>query len=269
MPTQLLSSLAEDALHLATLAACAHARTRFVDLDFTDPAAEFALAQLRAGAEGEAIEGDRAMEDGRQQRGLVLLSRTVDAMARGFFARHSSGVGVSVAAGLCTRYARLPEARWVDVDTPAIARVKAPCLPARPGYVQLGRRLLDPAWVDALEGPGERSLLLLLDTAPLHLSPFELDALLVMLSARLPEGSEIVLGFGDRHLLRPSPALCCQATLAAARPRLKQVTHYPCLSIVHEDEYDEATRASVAGLNAVSRLFQGKVYPSLLHVRVR
>jgi O-methyltransferase involved in polyketide biosynthesis len=265
MRTTLLSNLAEDDLHVATLVACAHARTRYADLGFADPAAERALAQLSVEEAGEEeVEGDT-----RQQRGLVLLHRTVDAITRGFLGANGSGVVASVGAGLCTRYARVPEARWVGVDAPSIARVKGPCLPPRPGYVQVARPLLDPAWVDALEGPGGRSLLLLLDTAPLHLAPAELDALLVMLSARLPAGSEIVLGFGDRHLLRPASGAGGKATLSAARPRLKQVTYYPCLSIVGDEEYDEPTGRAVASLNAVSRLFHGKVYPSLVHVRVR
>src|SRR5262245_23096529 len=110
------------------LAACAHAPRLCPDLGLGDAEAISLCCALGADS-GNFNDGEL--------RCVAFRQHVVDELARDFFARTPSGVGVSLWPMLGTRAHRLGAFPWVELDAAPLAALRERYLPARRGWTQL------------------------------------------------------------------------------------------------------------------------------------
>lgn len=244
------------------LAACAAAEDLNPELELCDPFARRALREL---------EGDIGSFSEVDLRCTAFRASIIDALARDFFARMPTALGVGVWSYVGTRGHRLHEFPWVDVDAPDVAELRRHTLPPRPGWRQVGTCLCQPTWLDAISNDPRRKLLLVLDESVLPTVPSGLMRLLDDLSMRLARGSELVLAFDDNLTLRPAspgrPGSALEVIVPEA-PGGQQVARYPRLRFVDDDSYPGNLGSTIAGLNAVASYYDGVSIPALAHLRV-
>jgi O-methyltransferase involved in polyketide biosynthesis len=244
------------------LAACASAAQLCPDLPLHDCVAESAFQQLG---------GDMSDFDGAELRCTAFRTHVVDCLAKDFFLRSPDGVGIGVWSVLGTRGHRLGEVPWVDVDSPEIAELRRFVLPPRQAWLQLGTCLCHPTWVDAVCGHANRQLLLVLDESVLPTLGSALMQFFDDVSRRVRAGSELVVAFDAHVPLRPAHPFrrdSCLELVLRDEQGCESIARYPRLRFVDSDRYDETLATSVAGVNAVARLYQGVGAAALAHLRV-
>lgn len=236
------------------LAACAASDRLCPELGLGDETASALFAQL----------GGSLDSFGRGElRCAAFRAALTDRVARDFFQRHPSGIGVALWPILGTRAHRLG-GRWLELDAPPVAALRERYLPARAGRAQSSSCLCQAAQVGASTGgPGPR--LFVLDESVLPLCAGMMERALDSLCAHAPSGSELLITFDAASWLQPAPGRS-QAALALELVASDHVARYPRLRFVDAASYDRDLRESLQGLSAASVLSRGT--PGLAHVRV-
>lgn len=88
--------------------------------------------------------------------GVAVRAHVIDEIARAFIAATPGGTIVTLGAGLDTRHERInaPDARWIDVDLPAMAAARRQILGERPGHRIVSGCLLEDDWIaEVPKGP--------------------------------------------------------------------------------------------------------------------
>ena len=114
----------------------------------------------------------------------------MDEAIRGFVAAHPAGTIVDMGCGLGTAGFRsyLAAARWYDVDTPAVIRLRQRLLPALRHQHWIAAALEDPAWLDAITvEPGAGTLFMAAGVFQ-YLRPDAVRKLLICMAERFPGG---------------------------------------------------------------------------------
>lgn len=243
------------------MAACATAAELCPDLPLGDGLASSAF---------ERLGGNPAHFDAVELRCTAFRAFVVDCLAREFFERTPGGLGVGIWSLLSTRAHRLLEFPWVDVDAPDVARLRQFVLPPRRGWLQLGACLCTPSWLEAIGASRKRKLLLVLDESVLPIAGAALTRFLDQVSTWAPTGSELVLAFDAHSPLRPaSPSRGGAALEVVTREGgAEQVARYPRLRFVDGERYPPEVASSVAGVNALATLGEGRAAPGLAHLRL-
>ncbi len=253
--------MSDASLHrrdLAALVACAQARVRFPELSFADPMAEEIL---------ERLDVPKRTYDERELRGLTLLSATVDALARDFFARHPEGIGVALCPGLCTRFSRIDNGslRWIDLDTPEVVALK------RGLYLTPDRHVIAtacssccPTWLSHLEGVHDVPLLVVAGESFSRMPRSSVDRFVTRFCAKAPSGTEWLLTVSEDLPARPSRSRMLEIPGADGT-----VAKYPRARFVSPSSYPLELEAQVAGLSGISRLFRGRGLPHVAHLVLR
>ncbi|NUP06209.1 MAG: hypothetical protein HOW73_09140 [Polyangiaceae bacterium] len=243
---------------VTSLLARANARSCFPELGFSDPDAEELLSRL---------EIETTSVDDWKLRCALLTTMAIDGVARHFFERHPEGIAVALQPGLCSRFCRIDNGllHWIDVDPPSVAGLKCAVMPTPSRHVVVSAcSLACCKWLDAISTAVDAPLLFIQQGSSRTADqfPFLLDQLV----RKAPAGTEFVLDYDARLPLRPSRALSRGACLelldgdgCAAR--------YPRMRFVSENEYSEPLKWELDGLNALSRLFDGREVPSIAHLR--
>lgn len=175
---------------LIPLVARARAREHFGHLGFVDPDAERILARLDADVRAFA-------RDPFTQRVVIVRARALDAIARRFFMRHPEGLGVSLGAGLCTRFTRISPrgGAWVDVDLPEVIALKRQLVEETSRYRLVAKSLLDPDWSEAIGWEPGRPILLVSEGVLLYLPPEGVRAFITGAAERFTSGGAIAFDF--------------------------------------------------------------------------
>lgn len=243
------------------LAACAGAAELCPDLPLRDEPASSAFAYLG---------GDAGDFDAAELRCTAFRACVLDGLARNFFERTPGALGVGVCSLLGTRGHRL-DAPWVDIDTPDIAQLRRFILPERRGWMQLAACLCHSPWIDAVCGASDRRLLLVLDESVLPIGGELLMRILDEVSRRARAGSELLLAYDCGAPLRPARPFDRSSALELVLRDPQggeRCARYPRLRFVDDDAYPAELGTSVAGVNAVARLYRGVGAPALAHLRV-
>jgi hypothetical protein len=259
-PAGRLSQLALPRSAGRVLAACASSSSLCPELPLRDPLAERVFGYL-----GGRLEQFSELE----LRCAAFRAHLVDQLANDYFQRTPGGLGIGVWSLLGPRAHRLEQSRWVDVDPPAVAKLRSHLFPERRHWLQLGSCLCNSAWVDAVHGKSGRKALFVMDESVLPLCGNAMMSLLDGLSRRASAGSEVLLAFDAHTPLRPGLPLRRGAALELVlrdRGGQESIVRYPRLRFVDEDLYPEKLGTSLAGVNAVARLRHGVDAPALAHL---
>ena len=216
--------------------------------------------------------GARSMFTSGELRCAAFRTLVVDQIATAFFERRPDAVGVGIWPLLGTRGHRLG-ARWIDVDAPAVAELRARFLPSRPGWTQQASCLCSAAWIDSACAGPESGHLFVMDEAVLPLHGEVMMRVLDAISRRASAGSEAIVAYDAYAPLRPvrshphqqRPAL--ELSLRDAEGQ-ELLVRYPRLRVISPEYYAESLRTSVEGINAVARLQKGVGAPAFMHVAV-
>lgn len=149
---------------------------------FSDPEARRIAASLPFDLSAYA-------KDAAFVRSVVLRAALFDRYAAEFLAAHPAGLCITLGAGLCTRRSRLGAAvtansRWLNIDLPEAISLRAQHVARHEGESDLACSVLDDAWFDAADLPGERPVLAMLEGVCPYLPQAPLEALLRRLAGR-------------------------------------------------------------------------------------
>jgi O-methyltransferase involved in polyketide biosynthesis len=252
-PLPMLHELHFPKAAVRVLAACAASNLPARDLPFRDE---------WAGRVFERLAGDASDFSANELRSAALRTHAIDRLAQDYLARTPGALGVGVWSLLSTRAHRLHDARWIDVDSPQVARLRRFVLPDRPGWLQLATCACRSHWVDAVCGTGNRKLLMVLDESVLPMPGEVVMRLLDDISRRVPAGSELIMAFDQQAPLRPaqrgrtSPVL--ELSVAETNGGVSTV-RYPRLRFVD---------GSSTGCREKTLETGGAAGPGLAHLRV-
>lgn len=168
---------------LIPLVAHAQARTLFPELGFVDEQAERMVEAL-------GIPLDSFGANLGWLRGTILRARWFDDRCRWFFNEHPGGLGVSLGAGLDTRFQRLNKGtiRWVDLDLPEVIALKSRFVKATRHYRLLACDMTDPAWADQVGWRAGMPLCLIAEGLLMYLAPSDVRTLFRRIAARFSGG---------------------------------------------------------------------------------
>lgn len=217
---------------LIPLVARARAREHYGHLAFEDREAERILSRVDADVRP-------FVRDRFTQRLVIVRARALDAITRRFFNRHPEGLGVSLGAGLCTRFLRVapPKGRWVDVDLPEVIALKEQLVPESERYRQLACSLLDPKWHEFVGWTPGTPLLLVSEGVLLYLPPRGVRDFITRAADHFHTGAELAFDYIQPWLVQsarvvPSVShtsarfrwgVSSAAEVASWHPRLKVV----------------------------------------------
>lgn len=259
-----LSQLALPRSAVRSLAATAQSRELCPELGLDDAHACELFAELG---------GACTMFSQGELRCAAFRTLVVDQIASDALARKPDAIGVGIWPLLGTRGHRLSAARWIDVDAPPVAELRARFLPSRPGWTQQASCLCSAAWLDPVCAGPEPRRLFVMDESVLPLNGEVMMRVLDAISRRGSAGSEAIIAFDANAPLRPlcshpqqqRPALELSLRDADGNP---QLVRYPRLRVIGAETYPESLRTSVEGINAVARIQGGVGAPAFMHLEL-
>lgn len=139
----------------------------------------------------EAIDFDFA-KFGRTRQDMPLRALAFDDHTRRYLARHPSATVVAVAEGLQTSFWRLeaaipdPRFRWLTVDLPPVADLRARLLPDSPRMSVLAQSALDYSWMDRVDVSD--GVFVTTEGLLMYLQPDEALGLIAECAKRFPGG---------------------------------------------------------------------------------
>jgi O-methyltransferase involved in polyketide biosynthesis len=151
---------------LIPLVAHARARTLFPEMGFADEQAERMVEAL-------GVPLDLFGTNLGWLRATILRARWFDDRCREFFTANPGGLGVSLGAGLDTRFQRLNKdtIRWVDLDLPEVIALKRRFVKATRHYRLLACDITDPAWAEQIGWRAGMPLCLIAEGLLMYLAP--------------------------------------------------------------------------------------------------
>ena len=121
--------------------------------------------------------------------------------ALAIFDRHPTGVGVSLGAGLDTRFQRLdavvPGSRfdWVDIDLPGVIELKRRLVRETPRYRLLAHDLRDLGWTDRVGARARHPALFIAEGVLMYLRSSEVQNILAAIASRFSQCGAVRLLF--------------------------------------------------------------------------
>ncbi len=260
-PAERLEQVAVPRAAARVLAACATNATLTPDLRLED---------ALAGEVHERLGGCAQQFSASELRHSALRALAIDQLAMRFFERHPRGLGVGAWSVLGTRAHRLREARWVDIDTPDVAKLRLHLLPERRGWTQVSACLCCSPWADALVGCHRRQHLFVLDESVLPIKGIALMRFLDEVSRVASVGSEVLVAFDREAPLRPVLPLSRSSAAELVLPNEcgGQVVRYPRLRFIDAEEYAEDRGHALSGVNAIARFHGGVGHPAIAHLKL-
>ncbi len=170
----------------------ARAHRMFPQLGFFDPLAAHLLERLR-------FRGVRELEQDRKiVWGSILRTQTFDSITSDFFARMPEATAISLGVGLCTRAARFPHARWIEVDVPEVIEARNTLVPATGRITRIATDLSESRGLDSvLDAALDRAspVLVLAEGFSMFLDKRAHLGAMASLEARLPARSVVAFDY--------------------------------------------------------------------------
>jgi O-methyltransferase involved in polyketide biosynthesis len=226
----------------------ARAHEIFPELGFRDPCAASILARSSFRNLGE-LERDRKIV-----WGSILRTQAFDAITAGFLARFPGATVINLGVGLCTRAARFPSARWIEVDVPAVIDARDRLLAPSPSTTRIAIDLGDLPSLERALALAVGPTLVLAEGVTMFLDRPARDALFARLG-RLPRHSRVAFDF-----IHPIVAFAARlhrsmrATGARYRSGQWRWQIAAGLRVIHARGFRERLRGSLRVLHALLTL---------------
>jgi O-methyltransferase involved in polyketide biosynthesis len=129
---------------------------------------------------------------GRPRQDIALRARLFDTQARSYLAEHPAATVVALAEGLQTSFWRLDagqpgaQFRWLTVDLPEIADIRARLLPSDERVSMCAQSALDYSWMDAVDPAG--GVFITAEGLLMYLQPEQAMGLIAQCAKRFPGG---------------------------------------------------------------------------------
>ncbi|WP_335931794.1 class I SAM-dependent methyltransferase [Streptomyces sp. PTD5-9] len=129
-----------------------------------------------------------------------LRSRCFDLAVREYLAERPRATVVALGDGLETGFWRVDNGllNWLSVDLPEVAELRRALLPVSDRSRTLARSATDPAWLDEIEDPRGRGVVVTAQGLLMYLRPPEVRAILAACAERLPGGVLVLDSMGRR-----------------------------------------------------------------------
>ncbi len=166
----------------------------YPELGFSDPLATEFL---------EAIDFDpsRLLKSKQVVAGGAIRAKLYDGVAREFFKKYPNGTGVSIGAGLCTRFHRIDNGRmkWIDLDLPEVIELKRKLLSETDRYRMIAKSLLDFSWMQDVMEVGAATpaspVLLISEGVFIYFHADQIKELIVRAADVFPANSELLFDY--------------------------------------------------------------------------
>jgi len=204
IPTNKLSGVSETLL--IPLVGRALASKQYPELGFSDPLATQMIEQID-------FDASRLAKSKQVVAGGAIRAKLFDDVARKFFAQHPTGTGISLGAGLCTRFHRLDNGtlQWIDLDLPEVIELKRKLLPETSRYRIIAKSLLDFSWIvqmmDQIKVAPDSPVLIISEGVFLYFDALEIKKLITQAAAVFPVNSEMLLDYCHPFLAKNSRRL--------------------------------------------------------------
>jgi O-methyltransferase involved in polyketide biosynthesis len=136
----------------------------------------------------------RIRMDEEDRVSIILRSREIDNMVRGFLADRGRAAVVYLGCGLDARFERVDDGRveWYDLDVPPVVALRRALLGGEtPRYHLLAGSAFDHEWFTAVGSPQERAFLFVAEGLFQYFNEEQVRSLVVALRLHFP-GSELV-----------------------------------------------------------------------------
>ncbi|MFF3729015.1 class I SAM-dependent methyltransferase [Streptomyces sp. NPDC002476] len=123
-----------------------------------------------------------------------LRSRCFDLAVQAYLAERPRATVVALGDGLETGFWRVDNGllNWLSVDLPEVAELRLELLPASDRSRVLARSATDPAWLDEIEDPRGRGVVVTAQGLLMYLRPAEVRGILAACAERLPGGALVL-----------------------------------------------------------------------------
>ncbi|MEU3652728.1 class I SAM-dependent methyltransferase [Streptomyces sp. NPDC032161] len=123
-----------------------------------------------------------------------LRSRCFDLAVQAYLAERPRATVVALGDGLETGFWRVDNGllNWLSVDLPEVAELRRELLPATDRSRVLARSATDPAWLDEIEDPRGRGVVVTAQGLLMYLRPAEVRGILAACAERLPGGALVL-----------------------------------------------------------------------------
>lgn len=141
-------------------------------------------------------------DDAPTTLGIAIRTQFLDDMTRAFLERHPRAGVINIAAGLDTRYHRMPtaEADWLELDLPEGIAIRDRFLPPSAAHRHLAHSALDFDWLTHPSVPQREQTLVIIEGLLMYFTENQVKNLLAALADGFPSG-EILLEMVGRHML--------------------------------------------------------------------
>ncbi|MFF9397623.1 class I SAM-dependent methyltransferase [Streptomyces sp. NPDC014744] len=129
-----------------------------------------------------------------------LRSRCFDLAVQAYLAERPRATVVALGDGLETGFWRVDNGllNWLSVDLPEVAELRRELLPPSDRSRVLARSATDPAWLDEIEDPRGRGVVVTAQGLLMYLRPAEVRGILAACAERLPGGALVLDSMGRR-----------------------------------------------------------------------
>ncbi|MFI6056907.1 class I SAM-dependent methyltransferase [Streptomyces sp. NPDC051286] len=120
----------------------------------------------------------------------ALRSRCFDLTVQGYLRGHPEATVVALGDGLETGFWRVDNGRltWLSVELPQVAALRRALLPSSDRLRTLSRSATDLSWLDEIEDPAGRGVIVTTQGLLMYLQPWEVRKILATCAERLPGG---------------------------------------------------------------------------------
>lgn len=197
---------------------CARALARHEpELKFKDQHAEELVHRLALDTKGYA-------SDRLSMLGSVLRAKVMDDRARQFFLRHPDGLGISIGAGLCTRFQRIDNGRmaWLDVDLPPVISLRRELLGHVPRSDAVGASLSDQMWLQRAAAFERKPWFIAAEGVLMFLEREDVEKFFQNIAEIAPAGSEVLFDYASARTVRLLRTVSLRASRTPLRWGLKR-----------------------------------------------
>ncbi len=130
----------------------------------------------------------------RDAQALTRRVKAFDNTAHRFIAGHPKCTVINLACGFDTRFWRIEneKCKYIEIDLPAVIKLKKEILKDQHGYEMIGRSVLDTSWIDEVTKKGNADFLLIAEGLIMWFPPAEAARLFKEIGERFVR-SQLVL----------------------------------------------------------------------------
>lgn len=142
--------------------------------------------------------------DEDDQVGVILRNREFDRYVQDFLARNPEATVVYIGCGLDSRFERVDNGKveWYDLDLPEVIEQRRRFIgDEKERYHLLSGSAFECAWLDAVNGAGQRPFLFLAEGVLMYFEEAQVKSLVLMLRDHFP-GAELVFDAFSPYLIR-------------------------------------------------------------------